>query len=591
MKRGVLVIVIAIVVSAAALAVILPMLGFGFASLSQTDNTGNSMSTEYYVMAEMRDDVGNEIMVQSPSVVYRLEGETYVPDYKILYTKNGTLHVKTPVDNDVPIAMNLRVLTEFKNALSWSLIERLDLNLNGRVYNLYDATSDIRDGIAGDSSERIPVVTGSYTFNISAQFKSSVKMDPTDFHASKMESNVAFVLNKLDPIDAKVKTIEFVKGEGAAGTMADQVLDQSRPYLNRCTFTKDGWSFAYWSDVSSNQYGDEGNVYGLIDGESSKATLTANWGKSVSFYPYGGSGVMHDQVIYTGSLQLNKNSFVRTGYVFQGWSTTPGGVKVYDDEDSLSLEIDNGMKLYAVWETIKLTVTFKSQTGQDDKSQIITVEGKNLKTIDQLGFSKSGFVFLGWNESSVGAPVISDGADMSDSIGDADSSETLYAIWGKRVRFNANGGSGSMPMQELYDGSNRLREEAFVDKPGYAFEKWNTNSDGSGASYTDKEVIDLASFVDNTVLYAIWILIPVDVESVSVSPTSDTITVGQTIQLSATVLPDNATDKRVSWTSSDDSKATVTADGEVTGVSAGEVTITVTTTDGSKTATCTITVT
>ena len=65
----------------------------------------------------------------------------------------------------------------------------------------------------------------------------------------------------------------------------------------------------------------------------------------------------------------------------------------------------------------------------------------------------------------------------------------------------------------------------------------------------------------------------------------------ETQQLTATILPADATNKKVTWTSSDAAKATVDAQGNVTGVSVGEATITVTTEDGNKTATCAVTVT
>ena len=82
-----------------------------------------------------------------------------------------------------------------------------------------------------------------------------------------------------------------------------------------------------------------------------------------------------------------------------------------------------------------------------------------------------------------------------------------------------------------------------------------------------------------------------NVTGVTLAPTSATLTLGETetVTLSATVLPDGATDKSVTWTSSDEAVATV-ADGVVTAVAAGTATITVTTTDGAKTATCTVTV-
>jgi uncharacterized protein YjdB len=64
---------------------------------------------------------------------------------------------------------------------------------------------------------------------------------------------------------------------------------------------------------------------------------------------------------------------------------------------------------------------------------------------------------------------------------------------------------------------------------------------------------------------------------------------GGTATLVATVAPDDATDKSVTWSSSDNAVATV-ADGVVTAVADGTCTITVTTTDGGLTATCAVTV-
>jgi len=82
----------------------------------------------------------------------------------------------------------------------------------------------------------------------------------------------------------------------------------------------------------------------------------------------------------------------------------------------------------------------------------------------------------------------------------------------------------------------------------------------------------------------------VAVTGVTVAPTTLTIGVGETsAALVATVAPANATNKNVTWSTSDATKATVSG-GAVTGVAVGTATITVTTVDGSKTATCAVTV-
>lgn len=66
---------------------------------------------------------------------------------------------------------------------------------------------------------------------------------------------------------------------------------------------------------------------------------------------------------------------------------------------------------------------------------------------------------------------------------------------------------------------------------------------------------------------------------------------GDSKVLTATVTPEYAADKTVTWSSSDAAVAAVDADGKVTAVAAGQATVTVTTTDGGKTAACAVTVT
>jgi hypothetical protein len=81
------------------------------------------------------------------------------------------------------------------------------------------------------------------------------------------------------------------------------------------------------------------------------------------------------------------------------------------------------------------------------------------------------------------------------------------------------------------------------------------------------------------------------VTGVTLNKSTLSLNVGGNETLTATVAPDNATDKSVTWTSSNDAVATVDSNGKVTAVAAGTATITVTTTDGSFTATCDVTVT
>lgn len=82
----------------------------------------------------------------------------------------------------------------------------------------------------------------------------------------------------------------------------------------------------------------------------------------------------------------------------------------------------------------------------------------------------------------------------------------------------------------------------------------------------------------------------VAVTGVGLAPSTDTITVGETLAMTATVVPANATNKAVTYASSAEAVATVDEDGVVTALSEGSTTITVTTSDGGFTDTATITV-
>jgi len=86
------------------------------------------------------------------------------------------------------------------------------------------------------------------------------------------------------------------------------------------------------------------------------------------------------------------------------------------------------------------------------------------------------------------------------------------------------------------------------------------------------------------------VTVTVGVASVSLNIVTTTLSIAQTVQLVATVLPSNAPNKSVTWSTSNSGVATVNSSGLVTAVGGGVATITVTTVDGSHKATATVTV-
>ena len=123
--------------------------------------------------------------------------------------------------------------------------------------------------------------------------------------------------------------------------------------------------------------------------------------------------------------------------------------------------------------------------------------------------------------------------------------------------------------------------------------KWSS-SDESVATVNDGTIVTLR--IGQTIITAtcgeksascVVNVIPIGVEEITLNATTASLKVGETILLTATVKPDNATDKTVVWKSSDEGVASV-KDGVVTADKVGTTTITAKA--GEKSATCLITV-
>src|SRR5690606_15025128 len=89
----------------------------------------------------------------------------------------------------------------------------------------------------------------------------------------------------------------------------------------------------------------------------------------------------------------------------------------------------------------------------------------------------------------------------------------------------------------------------------------------------------------------LYITVPNYVTGITVTPAETEVSVGYTTQLEYIVSPGGATDKSVTWSSGDETIATVDANGLVSGLQLGTTTITATTNDGGFTDTCLVTVT
>lgn len=124
---------------------------------------------------------------------------------------------------------------------------------------------------------------------------------------------------------------------------------------------------------------------------------------------------------------------------------------------------------------------------------------------------------------------------------------------------------------------------------------WDPANDWSyqGLTSTLAENPNIPFYVDGVLVYGSEPSSgdPVAVTGISVSPSATSLNLNQTQQLTATISPANATNKSITWSTSNNAVATVSSSGLITGIGEGSATITATSADGGFTANCAVTVT
>ena len=232
-------------------------------------------------------------------------------------------------------------------------------------------------------------------------------------------------------------------------------------------------------------------------------------------------------------------------------------------------------------ENAKVTATASSSgdgvlvQSKKDSSVSLTVDGGSLTASGDTGIS---FQF-GTSTSGSGTPslTVSDNAIVraSGNAGGITSNATAATPSGTGIVFD-NGTGTVYGNVELKEDLEIGEGESLTIPNGSSL----TISDGKTLTVNGGELT--GNVPQSGVAYK--------VTDVSLNKTSLTLTDGSTETLTATITPDNASNKSLTWSSDNQNVATV-ENGKVTAVGAGTAQITVTTEDGEKTAACTVTVT
>ncbi|CAB5016046.1 MAG: hypothetical protein F2892_05725 [Actinobacteria bacterium] len=253
------------------------------------------------------------------------------------------------------------------------------------------------------------------------------------------------------------------------------------------------WEFAGWatSPTGSVMFADGASYPFTTD-----AVLYARWAPTVRFWVTDSepSEVRQNSLLPTA---LKSNTFTQPGLVFRGWTnkkyaaSRPDADVVY--ADGATYPFTEPTNLYALW---GWTVTFEANGGTGTMPVQTARAQTRLSTNE---FSRSGYSFDGWATTPTGSRAYADNDwyNFNDTA-------TLYARW-SGVRFDANGGSGTMPGQGALAPS-MLTRNAFT-RSGYSFDGWATTPNGSRA-YADNAVYP---FPADATLYARWACTPLSV--------------------------------------------------------------------------------
>lgn len=212
--------------------------------------------------------------------------------------------------------------------------------------------------------------------------------------------------------------------------------------------TRSGYTFLGWSTSSSATSATYVGGDSISVSYNGSKTLYAVWEEEKQYYyarlyynANGGSGAPSTQSdsIYAASASGSKTFTIsntkptRSGYTFLGWSENSGATTAsYQPGGTISVSYGSNKTLYAVWEEITYTSTliFNANGGSGAPSTMTdthTSTSAHTFTIPTTKPTRSGFVFLGWAESS-SATTASYQPGGTVSVG-YNSSKTLYAVW------------------------------------------------------------------------------------------------------------------------------------------------------------------
>ena len=285
--------------------------------------------------------------------------------------------------------------------------------------------------------------------------------------------------------------------------------------------------YAWESGVPVNYVADH-NSANEAAVENGEVEINNTSSYSVKFNANGGSGTMSNQSGFTyGTAQaLDANTFTApSGKVFSGWSLSQKRANKnqvdYLDEDDMETGImdDNGLvNLYAAWKRTPVV----DPSSEEESESYVSEDSGWVKVDDDtwtytFTVEDTSLDWTAWEESVPdNYSTTLDNNDEPEMIAITNSSATIDNTSNYSVKFDANGGSGTMADQTgfVYGTAQNLNENGYTAPEGKRFKGWSTTkarADAGTVDYADEAalqngVMDSNGFVT---LYASWEDLPI----------------------------------------------------------------------------------
>ncbi len=196
------------------------------------------------------------------------------------------------------------------------------------------------------------------------------------------------------------------------------------------------------------------------------------------------TGTISDQVfIYNTAQALTDNTFSRTGYSFDGWSTTSNGAVTYTDGQSvnnLTAEDGQTVTLYAQWAPITYNISYDLAGGSVATANPTTYHIETA-TFTLNNPTRTGYTFAGWTGSNGTTPQTTVTINQG-SIGD----RSFTANWAPityNISYDLGGGSVATANPTSYNVTTSTFTLNNPTKTGYTFAGW-TGTDLTEATQT-----------------------------------------------------------------------------------------------------------